>query len=297
MFSKTLSAILRGHWAIDKSWAEANLAQIVRVLEGQQFNVNATLHNDKPINAVEQLPMAIHTDAATGFVKASRYRSLAEAPVGSVALIPIAGPIIKYNGECGEVGTQAMVDWVREADGLANISGILLKIDSPGGQVDGTKTLVDTIANTTKRTIAFVDDGMMASAAMWIGAAADEIYASQKTDVIGSIGVMATLLDYRGYFESKGIKVHEIYAPQSTDKNGDYHDALDGNYKAIQEQLKYLADVFIGSVKELRGDKIKTSVDDPFTGKTYFAEQAVNIGLIDGITTMEQAILKAAGEA
>lgn len=297
MFSKVLSAILRGHWAIDKSWAEANLAQVLRVLEGHQINVAATLHNDKPVNDIEQLPLAIHADAATGFVKASRYRSLAEAPIGSVALIPIAGPIIKYNGECGEVGTQAMVDWVREADGLGNISGILLKIDSPGGQVDGTKTLVDTIANTTKRTIAFVDDGMMASAAMWIGAAADEIYASQATDVIGSIGVMATIMDYRGFFESKGIKIHEIYAPQSSDKNGDYHDALEGNYKAVQEQLKYLADVFIGSVKELRGDKIKLSVDDPFTGKTYFAKKAQEVGLIDGIISFEQAILKAAGES
>lgn len=280
----------------------AHLPQIARVLTGEQLfpaiGERKAYHDDsdgrEPVSPY--WPIAIHPDAKSGYVKASRYRSFSEAPAGSVALIPVTGPITKYLGDCGEAGNEVMTNWVKEADGSGNISGILLKIDSPGGQVDGTRTLVDALSNTGKRTIGFVDDGMACSAAMWIGAACDDLYCSQATDTVGSIGVLSTLADYRGFFEQKGIKIHEIYAPQSTDKNADYREALEGNYDKVKADLQVLAQSFIDSMRTLRGNKLNTSVDNPFTGKTYYAPQALEIGLIDGIMPFEKALLKAAGE-
>ena len=286
---------------IEKQWALSHSPQIARLLSGESLSAPIYAYDDdgddRPQGPGRYAPLCIHPDPVSGYVKANRYRSFSEAPAGSVALIPVTGPIMKYLGECGEPGSQVMTDWVKEAAGSNNISGILVKIDSPGGQVDGTQTLVDAIAATKKRTIGFIDDGMMCSAAMWIGAACDEIYASQKTDVIGSIGVLCSFYDIRGYLEQNGVKLHEIYAPQSKDKNLDYREALDGDYAKIEAELKVLAAEFIKSVKSLRGSKLNTSVDDPFTGKTYFAPEAIKIGLIDGICTFDEAILKASGEA
>jgi len=299
MFNKTLSAILRGIWMIEPQWANAHLPQVARLLQGEQFNPAVVAADPKNIvlaGESKHLPIALHPDAHSGFVTASRYRRFSDAPEGSVALIPIAGPIMKYEGECGEPGSMNYAQWVKEAAGSPNISGIIIKIDSPGGQVDGTQTLVDAIVASKKKTIGFVDDGMMCSAGMWIGAACDEIYASQKTDVIGSIGVLCSFYDFRGRLEQLGIKLHEIYAPQSSDKNIDFKEALEGNYAKIEAELKVLADAFITSVKTLRGSRLNSTAGDPFTGKTYFAPEAQALGLIDGICTFEQAILKASGE-
>jgi ClpP class serine protease len=52
-----------------------------------------------------------------------------------------------------------------------------------------------------------IDDGIAASAAMWIASAAShEIYTTQKTDMVGSIGVYTTVADWYGYFAKEGFE-------------------------------------------------------------------------------------------
>lgn len=295
MFSKLLSSILRGHWAIDPRFAESQMPIVARLIKGEG---SVRFENSK-YNAFDDegsggdnkslWPLCL-VETSAGTVTASRYRSFSEAPAGSIALIPIAGAITKYMGDCGEPGAQVFASWVQEASASPNISAIILKIDSPGGMVDGTQTLVDAIANSEKRTIAFIDDGMAASAGYWIASAADEIYASRATDAIGSIGVFCTLYDFTEYLKMEGIVAHQIYAPQSTDKNADYKEAIKGNYELIQAELKVLANTFIKSVKNSRGDKLNLDAGDPFTGKMFFAPDAVKIGLIDGIKSFDEVI-------
>lgn len=296
MFSKLASAILRGHWAIDPSWAHSHLPQVLRLLEGEKVGRKDfySFWDDENSSSNAGKIQCIHPDAKTGYVKAHYYRSFAEAPMGSVALIEIEGAITKY-GFCS-AGSVDFAKWTQEAGSLPNISGIVYKMDTPGGQCDGLQTVTDAIKAVKKPTIAFIDDGMCCSAGVWLGSSCDKVYASQKTDVIGSIGVMCSFMDYMSYYEKVGIKYHEIYAPQSKDKNLDFREALQGNYEKIQAELKVIADAFIGSVKSNRGSRLNTSVDDPFTGKTYFAPEAIEIGLIDGIATFEDCILMAAGE-
>ena len=212
-------------------------------------------------------------------------------------MIPIRGPLLKYDGACQEPGSMTLSSWVQQADAAPNISGILLVFDTPGGQVDGTQTLVDALGKSSKTTVAYVQDGMMCSAGYWIASACDHLLASQSTDVIGSIGVLTSFYDFRESLKTMGITYHEVYAPQSSDKNIEYREALAGNYGPLERDLSFLAEQFISSVRRYRGDKINTSIANPFTGKTFFAQQALSIGLIDGICSLEHAILLAAGEA
>jgi protease-4 len=297
MFSKLASAILRGHWAIEPSWAHAHLPQVLRLLEGKEVGRQDfySMEDDEVSESNAGKIKCIHPDAKTGYVKAHYYRSFSEAPTGSVALIEIEGAITKY-GFCS-YGSVDFAKWTQEAGSHPNISGILYKMDTPGGQCDGLQTVTDAIKAVNKPTIAFVDDGMCCSAGIWLSSACDKVYASQKTDIIGSIGVMCSFYDYMGNFEKNGIKYHEIYAPQSKDKNIDFKEALQGNYEKIQAELSVVAEAFISSVKSNRGSRLNTSVDDPFTGKTYFAPEAIKIGLIDGICSFDEAILIAAGES
>lgn len=299
-----ISSILSRPWLIDPQWVQNNLALVHSIISGGDvqghsprksssygIDVPDTLPDrmsaEQYIEANMYNPRVLTAQGST--VRASFWRSFNEAPKNSIALIPVIGPVSKYY-DCGIAGTVDMARWVKEANESPNITAIMLQLDTPGGMVDGTQTFVDAILGSQKPVIGYVDDGMSASAGMWIASACDEIILSQKTDMVGSIGVLTTLADYSGYFEQKGIKLHEIYAPQSKDKNKDYRDALKGDYKAVRDELAFIADVFINSIKTNRGDKLNLDAGDPFTGKMYFGDEAIAIGLADKYGSIEHAV-------
>jgi ClpP class serine protease len=185
--------------------------------------------------------------------------------------------------------------WIAMADANENIQSIIIAVDSPGGQVDGTQSLADAIRACSKKTIGYIDDGMAASAGYWIVSACDEIVSSHNTNNIGSIGVFVQMANFAKYYkEAHKLEIHTIYAEQSTEKNlpvrnvmegGEHSDAL---IKA--EMLNPIAEAFINAVKANRGDKINLSEGNPFAGKLYMSEEALKIGLIDRIEKLDQVI-------
>jgi len=295
---RLLSDLLRKPWLINPLFAESQLPLIAALLSGSQVTLasdnkpvtNPYFTNISDYDDYGPKPLITVGANSSGTISASRWRSFDDAPKGSLAVIPVTGPILKYGGECGEPGSVHMMDWVKQASVSDRISGIIIRMDSPGGMVDGTASLADAIKESQKRTVGFIDDGIMASACMWIGSACNEIYASQKTDSAGSIGVYSTLYDFSERLKMLGITLHEIYAPQSTEKNKDYKEALTGNYALIQQDMKFICDQFIATIKTNRAGKLNLSAGDPFKGALYFAEEATAIGLIDGIKSFDQVV-------
>lgn len=280
---RIVSALLRSSWAIDERFAIAHGGIIAGMLNGLEPEASDPGAGE-PVNT---LPYAVAAKAGR------KYTAYDDAPKGSIAVIPVRGPLLKDDQEdCGvfSAGMDTLSSRVREADLHSNISGIILYIDSPGGTVDGTQAFADTIKAASKPVVAFID-GIMASAALWIGSSADHIIAQNSTTEIGSIGVMIQFADMRAKWESEGIKFHRIMADQSSDKNKDFIDALDGDYQGIKtQQLNPLAEIFIAAVKSNR----PAADNSVFTGKVYLAEDALKLGLIDAIGSLDDAILKAA---
>lgn len=273
-----ISAILNNIWAIDPD-AALSYAPLLNNLigtgmklefqfEGQEFN-----------------PFAVNAGQA---VKKRRWESWDEYPEGSIAVIPIAGPLMKEDQFCGPAGMASIGEVIKSADKAPNVDAIILQIDSPGGTVDGTVTLSEIVASTSKPIIAFVD-GLMASAALWIGSAADEIIASTKKDVIGSVGVICSFADLQPAYEKLGVKFHTIVAEQSKDKNRVWEDLRKGNYEEYRKEvLNPFAADFIAAIKQNRpGVK-----DDQLTGKVFFAENLVGT-LIDSIGNFDYAVQRA----
>lgn len=215
-----------------------------------------------------------------------------DIPDDSIAIIDVRGVITKYwVWWMDSASTVIMTDWVKQAEANPNIKAILFRVDSPGGMVFGTRTFTETIYNCSKPTLAYVNDGMAASCGYWIAAACDHVWVSQSTDMVGSVGTKAVIVDYSGWYESQKIKIHDIKADQSKDKNRVSEEALKGNYKPIKEQeLNPMAAQFIEDIKTYRGDRLNMEVADPFTGEVYMYEQAKLIGLVDNKGTMEEAL-------
>lgn len=208
----------------------------------------------------------------------------------NIAVIEMSGALMKNDQMCGPVGMQTIGKWIQAADMNADVSGIILKIDSPGGTAQGTEELSSIIKNTKKPVVALVD-GMAASAAYWVASAANTIIMNGDTSLVGSIGTMARIPDMKVALEKAGINIHEIYASASTDKNIDMIKALQGDYSGIQSNmLNPLNKAFTGTVSKNRKGKIDLENENVLTGKHYFAKDAIKYGLADSIGTMDDAI-------
>lgn len=286
-FNHTLSAIIRGKWLVDKQWADAHMPMVLSFMKGEAVDFGIKESREQDVTPT----LFIKSAGRSGSIyNVSPYSDVSSLADGSFAMVTLAGPMMKRGGMCsyGMVDQAQLISRLANAD---NVDGIFLNIDSPGGQADGTALLSDVIktASTKKPIIAVIDDGMAASAAMWIASAATEIYVTQLTDQVGSIGVYTQIADWNKYYKDFfKLEIQDIYAPQSVDKNKEYRDAINGDTNAVEESLAVLAEQFINTVAANRGARIKN--DKWKTGKLFYAKDAQKIGLIDGIKSFDQVV-------
>lgn len=289
-FNHTLSAVLRGRWMLERSWAESHLPIVLSLLNG-----NPVSFSDRTGNEQAELPFAIDPATMRRYEIFNGRGQNANIPAGSVGVLPISGPITKYNGECGVPGSIQRSSWLSDMQRRDNIVAVVQLLDTPGGESRAAQSFISTAKKMSKPLLSFVD-GMAASLGVWNTSYSDEVYLGSAMDEMGSVGSYATLADFKGYMEAQGLKIHEVYAPQSTDKNKDYRDAMKGDYTAIEGDLKLHVSEFIKAVKQQR-PKAAAHEKEWSTGKMFYAEDAVKIGLADGIRSFEQVISKAAWNA
>lgn len=217
-------------------------------------------------------------------------QSAASLTAGSVAVINLTGPLIRYSWWMPSTEDYRLV--IETFLAMPEIVGIVLVTDSPGGQASGIADLYDTIAGAEKPIIALVA-GVAASAAYYAIAGAAEIWSSQASNQIGSIGAYITLLDASKAYEQEGYKLIEIYARVSGEKNGPYRAALAGDESPMQDMLDELVGFFHAAVRTGRGKALSdASATTVFAGADYFAQKAKELGLIDQIGTLKSAVAR-----
>ena len=163
-------------------------------------------------------------------------------------------------------------------------------MNSPGGQVGGIEELSKKIfdARGTKPIVA-VANHLMASAAYWIGTAADEIVVTPSGEV-GSIGVFAAHQDISAQLEKEGIKVSLIKAGKYKAEANPYEPLSEEARAAIQENVSDIYGSFVDAVARNRGVKsaaVRTGFGE---GRVVSAKQAIELGMADRIGTLDEVI-------
>lgn len=217
--------------------------------------------------------------------------------IDGVAVISIEGVIAKKmnmfsmisGGASSEIARHSLL--AAQAD--ASVHSIILSIDSPGGTVDGTQTLGDVVfeARSTKP-IATLGNGMIASAAYWIGSAANAVYIAEHTTTVGSIGVVTAHQDISGAEAAKGIKTTEISAGKYKRIASSYAALSDEGRQSIQDRLDYMYSLFVGAVARNRGVDAKVVLKNMADGRVFIGNQAIEAGLIDGVMSLEALVKK-----
>ncbi|MEV1909385.1 signal peptide peptidase SppA [Pseudomonas aeruginosa] len=165
--------------------------------------------------------------------------------------------------------------------------GIVLRINSPGGSPVQSGYIYDEIRrlrgeHPNVKVYAVIRD-LGASGAYYIASAADQIYAD-KASLVGSIGVTAASFGFVGTMEKLGVE-RRVYT------SGEHKSFLDPFQPQKPEETQFWQQVldtthkqFIDSVKKGRGDRLKVEGHpELFSGLVWSGEQALQLGLIDGL--------------
>lgn len=283
------SQLLRGYWFLNLDHAHGAGPDLEMLL-----NPNANLKDFTEDLLASRGAYNFSAIQAGGgaFAQTGLNPSYDKLPKGSVAAFGVSGSLLKHGTMCS-YGTEEIAAQMMEAAYHKNISGALINIDSGGGAVNAIGPIAEAVKKFRamgKPVLAHCDATY--SAAYWLASEANHIMAQNDISAgFGSIGVMMSFADVKGHYESKGYKLHTVYAPESTEKNKGYELALEGKYDEIQlEELSPLAQRFHAAVKENRGSKLNLADDKILKGKTYSAQKSVANGLADSIGNSEAAV-------
>jgi len=210
---------------------------------------------------------------------------------GSVAVIPISGPIMRGKSFDGWfmswTGHDSLVESLTAADEDPQVSAIVLSIDSPGGVASGTDRVAAAVAGMKKPVVAW-SDGYMASAAYWIGSAADKVMLG-NTGEAGSIGVVMCHYDFSEADRIEGIKRTYLTAG-SKKAYGNSAEPLSTEARAeFQTGLDYIHKLFVADVATHRG-KPEADIWPVANGGLFIGAQAVEAGLADDIGSLDDAV-------
>jgi ClpP class serine protease len=206
---------------------------------------------------------------------------------GQTAVLSVKGPIIRHadllSNASGLTTVEHLAQDFHAAIENPAVRNILLRVNSPGGQVNGIADTAEMFRNSPKPVTAFID-GLGASAAYWLASAAESVYGSIDS-FAGSIGVVATLTDRKAAEEKEGIKRYQIISSQSPRKLMD--PSTEDGHASILEMVDSLGDLFVNRVAGYRGVEAAHVLSEYGKGSVKPARLAEKAGMIDGIMTEE----------
>lgn len=279
--------ILTGIWAIDSRYALRFMPTVLSWLDGSApITPRSTTNNSTDENKAGIRFATLNHNVFA--VSDYGYNGNPDkAPANSIAVIDIVGAITKYDQQCGPSGMQTKSQLLKQCYNNPNIKGIVLNIDSGGGEGYAGMLAEATIRQKNKPVIAFQND-LSASAAYMISCACDLIVAASPMTQVGSVGTYITIADYAQWFKLKGIDLKDVYADASTEKNKAYRDALNGDMTELKKNINQFNDAFLNTVSTNRGANLKN--DDWKTGRIYYARDAKTDGIIDEIASFEDCL-------
>ena len=212
---------------------------------------------------------------------------------GNVGIINVRGSLVNGNAGwmCyfGVTGYGDIRDAMVQALKNAEVSAILLNIDSGGGAVAGVHETAQLIARVDKLKPVFsYTGGTEASAALWLGSSARKSYAAE-TSLTGSLGILMVHAERSKQLEQDGVKVTVIRAGSEKALANSYEPLSKEAKIILEDQAKAMYDIFLGHVAGQRGVS-NVVADEKFgQGKVFVGKDAVTAGLMDAIGSLEDA--------
>ena len=238
------------------------------------------------------LRLMLADPASTVFCEAvEAARPSADSGNGSIAVIPITGPIF-YRFSYWSDSLMTLRNRFRKAASDPSIKAIVLDIHSPGGTVPGvTEFASDIFEARDEKPIVAVANAMAASAAYWIASAATELVVTPSGEV-GSIGVWAGHVDLSKMLENEGVKITLVSAGKFKVEGNPWEPLTEEARAALQASVDETYQQFVADVAKGRGKSTAQVIGDFGEGRMVSAARAREVGMVDRIATLDQVLAK-----
>ena len=217
---------------------------------------------------------------------------IGDAEEYNVAEVSVSGPIVRDRGRpsplSGGTATTAdeVVELIEEADEGDAVDALLLKLNTPGGQVLPSDDIRRAAAGFDGPTVAYATD-LCASGGYWIASGCDELWAHEAS-LVGSIGVVGSRPNAAGLADKLGITYEQFTAGEYKDAGVPLREIEDDEREYLQGIIDGYYERFVETVSEGRGldpeDVRETEA------RIYLGDDAAELGLVDSLGTREDVV-------
>lgn len=213
----------------------------------------------------------------------------------NVALISINGPIVVGDHESAFSGdyvtSTEIIELIEKAKEDGTIKAIIFEINSPGGSAVASDEIGQAIKElretTNKTTVSWIRE-VGASGAYWVASNTDYIVANRMS-MTGSIGVIASYLEFSGLLDKYNITYERLVAGKYKDMGTPFKEMSEEEKDIFTEELKQIHEYFIDEVANNR-KLTKIQVKQFADGRVFLGEKAKQLGLIDEIGGKKEAL-------
>lgn len=220
-----------------------------------------------------------------------------ESSKNRIAIIYANGEIMSGEGDDETIGSERISRAIRKARTDDKVKAIVLRINSPGGSALASDVIwrETVLAKKSKPVIVSMGD-LAASGGYYIACAADSIFAQPNT-ITGSIGVFGIIPNMQKFFNNKlGITFDGVKTGQFADLGSISRPLTDGEKMIIQLEVNKTYDTFTKKVADGR-KKSQTYINSIGQGRVWSGTEALKIGLVDRLGSIDDAIASAAKKA
>jgi protease IV len=271
----------------------ANTAAIQTAYDAVKYRLIDGVKYDDEVKAEMINKLGISQTDKINYVSLGKYAKATDfAKTGGdrIAIIYAEGEIMDGRGQEGEIGSDDFRNLIRKVRLDKNIKAIVFRVNSPGGSSLASEEIWReiTLAKKAKPVVVSFGD-VAASGGYYISCNADSIFAQPNT-ITGSIGVFGVIPNMKDFFNKKlGITFDEV-------KTGPFADMLtisrplnDAEKSFIQNSIDTIYATFKGRVAE--GRRLPLNVVDSIAqGRVWTGQRALQIGLVDRLGSIDDAI-------
>ena len=209
-----------------------------------------------------------------------------------IYVLPVVGGLMhrgdSLDAMCGAQSYTYLQNQLVAALAEPKVKGILLDVDSPGGEAVGCFEFADTIRDAAKqKPIWSIANGMACSAAYAVACSASKFFVTPSGEV-GSIGVVLMHMDVSKALDKAGVAVTFVYAGKHK-IDGNPYAPLPASVKAdLQEEIDLRYSMFVDQVAARR--PMSTKEIRKTEAACFTAERAVEIGLADEIASFDAVL-------
>ncbi|MBR4583354.1 MAG: signal peptide peptidase SppA [Bacteroidales bacterium] len=220
-----------------------------------------------------------------------------------VAVLFAEGEIVDGNGGKGQMGGDKIAEELRKIRENDDVKAVVLRVNSPGGSGLASEVMwreIQKVKQAGKPVVVSMGN-LAASGGYYISCSADYIYA-QPTTLTGSIGVFGMFPNLQGLVTDKiGLTIDTVCTNAHADFGSTMRPVTEMEYNYVQQSIEDFYDTFLTRVFDGRKGKgaeghvlsEKALVDSIGQGRVWAGADAIEIGLVDELGSLNDAVKKA----